>query len=160
VAGRNALTAPSFTEHLSRIPVAHSNSVKMWEVWFDFVLLLGVAVLSARSRDEGEGPICAGDRYIYDTKDEITGQPSGTYVSVVTEVSDKEITTVVSFRGRNGHQFVVLDHDLNRIDDSIWKFNPNEFRASGCRSRGEAPALQHKRGNWLMSAESSSVAWT
>jgi hypothetical protein len=42
----------------------------MWEVW---LLLLGVAALSAQSRDESERPIRAGDRYIYDTKDEITG---------------------------------------------------------------------------------------
>jgi hypothetical protein len=38
-----------------------------------------------------------GDRFTYDTKDEITGDPKGTYVAVVTEVSEKEIVTSVSF---------------------------------------------------------------
>jgi hypothetical protein len=78
--------------------------------------------LSAQSPDETNGSVRADDRYTYDTKDEITGEPKGTYASVVTEVSDNEIITVVSFRGRNGNQVVVLDHDLNRLEDPIWKF--------------------------------------
>lgn len=94
-------------------------------------VLLGMAVLwphglSAQPRDETNDPIRVGDRFIYDTKDEITGEPKGTYVVIVTEVSDKEIVTNVSFRGRNGSQLVVLDHELNRIDDSVWKYKPND----------------------------------
>jgi hypothetical protein len=100
--------------------------IRLW-----VAVLLGLAALwpqalSAQSSDETNDPVRVGDRWIYDTKDEITGEPKGTYVAVVTEVSDKEIVTNVSFRGRDGSQLVVLDHDLNRVDDSIWKYHPND----------------------------------
>jgi hypothetical protein len=54
----------------------------MWEVRvlrLSLALLLGVALLwpralSAQSPDESEGSIRAGERFTYDTKDEITGE--------------------------------------------------------------------------------------
>jgi hypothetical protein len=87
--------------------------------------------LMAQSPDDGGGPVRAGDRYTFETKDEITGEPKGTYTSVVTEVSDKEIVTVNSFRGRPGQTMIVLDHDLDVVDDSVWKYSPNN--AQGVR---------------------------
>lgn len=137
-------------------------------VRLSLALLLGVAVLwpgivSAQSPDESDGRIRAGDRFTYDTKDEITGEPKGTYVSVVTEVSDKEITTVVSYRGRNGQQLVVLDRDLNRIDDSIWKFNPSDGQGVrlplevGKEWRQEYDAKNMQTGAILRSTDVSKV---
>ena len=106
----------------------------MVRIWM--VVLLGLGALwpqslSAQSPDEANGPVRVGDRWTYETKDELTGEPKGTYVVVVTEMSDKEIVNTVSFRGKNGSQLVVLDHDLNRLDDSIWKYKPND--AQGVR---------------------------
>jgi hypothetical protein len=75
--------------------------------------------------DDNDGPVRAGDRYTYDTKDEITGEPKSTYTSVVTEVTDKEIVTVNTFRGRPGQVMVVLDHNMDVVDDSAWKYSPN-----------------------------------
>jgi hypothetical protein len=67
-----------------------------------------------------------GDRYTFDTKNEITGEATGTYVAVVTEISDKEIVTAISSRGKTGSRVVALDHNLNRIDDSVVKYSPND----------------------------------
>jgi hypothetical protein len=72
-----------------------------------------------------------GDRYTFNTKNEVTGEATGTYVALVTAISDKEIVTAISFTGKTGSRVVVLDHDLNRLDDSVSKFSPND--AQGIR---------------------------
>jgi hypothetical protein len=105
----------------------------MARIWV--VVLLGTAVLwppalLAQSPVDGTSPR-VGDKFTYNTKDEITGEPREAYVAVVTEVSDKEIVTGISAPGRNASQVVVLDRDLNRIDDATWKFKPNN--AQGIR---------------------------
>jgi hypothetical protein len=100
------------------------------------MMCLGIVVLWpfalwGQSPGEGSGSPRVGDRFTYNTRDEITGEPKEAYVAVVTEVSDKEIVTSVSAPGRNASQVVVLDRDLNRIDDAAWKFKPNN--AQGIR---------------------------
>jgi hypothetical protein len=100
-----------------------------------WVLLLALAAcvaaslwprdLAAQAQNEGDG-VRVGDRWIFEEKDEITGEPKGTYSAIVTEVSEKEIVTNVNVRGRNGSRMIVFDHDWNRVDDSIWKYKPNE----------------------------------
>jgi hypothetical protein len=100
--------------------------IRLWTV-----VLLGTAVLwppalLAQSPSESSGSARAGDRFIYDTKDEVTGEPKGSYVAVVTEVSDKEIVNSISIPGKPGSRLVVYDRNLNRIDDSTWKFKPND----------------------------------
>jgi hypothetical protein len=100
--------------------------IRLWTV-----VLLGTAVLwppalLAQSPSESSGSARAGDRFIYDTKDEVTGEPKGSYVAVVTEVTDKEIVNSISIPGKPGSRLVVYDRNLNRIDDSTWKFKPND----------------------------------
>jgi hypothetical protein len=100
--------------------------IRLWTV-----VLLGTAVLwppalLAQSPSESGGSARVGDRFIYDTKDEVTGEPKGSYVAVVTEVSDKEIVNSISVPGKPGSRIVVYDRNLNRIDDSTWKFKPND----------------------------------
>jgi hypothetical protein len=81
--------------------------------------------LSAQSPAETNDSVRVGDRWTYETKDEITGKPKDTYVAVVAEVSDKEIVTDVSYRGKPGSRRIIFDRDLNCVDDSIWKYAPN-----------------------------------
>jgi hypothetical protein len=95
------------------------------------VVLLGTAMLwptalLAQSPGESGRSARVGDRFIYDTKDEVTGEPKGSYVAVVTEVSDKEIVNSISVPGKPGSRIVVYDRDLNRLDDSTWKFKPSD----------------------------------
>jgi hypothetical protein len=80
----------------------------------------------------GFDEVRVGDRYTFDTKNEITGEATGTYVALVTEILDKEIVTAISFRGRTDSRVVILDHDLNRLDDSVSKYSPND--GQGIRS--------------------------
>ena len=104
------------------------KEARLARIWL--AVFLGIAAMwpnsaSAQAPELLPEPVRVGDRFTYDIKDEITGDPKGTYVSVVAEVSEKEITTAISFRGKSGSQLVVLDRDWNRIDDSIWKYKPN-----------------------------------
>ena len=67
-----------------------------------------------------------GDRWVYDTKDELTGYPKDTYTETVTEISPTEIITNWTFSGKPGSIVVVYDHDWERKDNIVWKFKPND----------------------------------
>ena len=71
------------------------------------------------------GAIRAGDRWSYDVKDELTGDLRQATTVVVVEVNDKEITTRVTFRGKDRPQTMVYDLDWGRIDDGAWKLRPS-----------------------------------
>ena len=96
------------------------------------ILLAGLAALSprilaAQPVDRPNDDIRVGDRWVYDSKDDITGFPISTYTSLVTEVSPKEIVTRVIFKGRS-NGFVVFDRDWNRlvIGQQNQKYNPSD----------------------------------
>jgi len=93
-------------------------------------LLVGSALWSdallGQPADQANDAIRVGDRWVYDTKDEITGFPKATYSHVVTEVSPKEVIVNLSFRGKSGSSLMVYDHDWNRIEQSNAKFRPND----------------------------------
>jgi uncharacterized protein DUF3108 len=76
--------------------------------------------------EEADGGIRVGDRWVYDTKDELTGYPKDTYTEIVTEVSPNEIVTNWSFSGKPGSIMVVYDRDWERKDNIVWKFKPND----------------------------------
>jgi hypothetical protein len=67
-----------------------------------------------------------GDLWAYDRTDEVTKTPMDTLTSLVTDISPKEITTSVIFRGKNGRGLVVFDHDWNRIVDNDVHYSPND----------------------------------
>jgi hypothetical protein len=94
-------------------------------------LLFGFAatyphVLVAQSPEEADGPVRVGDRWVYDTKDEITGFPKETYAEIVTEVSPKEIVVNLTWSGTSTSAIITYDHDWNRLDNSINKFKPSD----------------------------------
>jgi hypothetical protein len=71
------------------------------------------------------GPIRVGDRWSYEIKDSLTGDLRPATTVVVGEVTDKEITTRVTVRGRDRPpQAMVYDLDWGRIDDGAWKLRP------------------------------------
>ncbi len=82
-------------------------------------------VLAAQSPEAPNDGVQVGDRWVYDTKDEITGFPKETYTQIVTEASPKEIVTSLTFRGKNGSTLVVFNRDWGVLDNAIWKFAPN-----------------------------------
>jgi hypothetical protein len=70
--------------------------------------------------------VLPGDRWVYEVKDEITGDVKETTTVVVLDVSDKEINARVSTRGIQRARQVVFDPGWNRIDDSVWKYRPSD----------------------------------
>lgn len=92
-------------------------------------IVIGLAVLlgasghcAAQSADPG--PVRVGDRWSYDVKDELTGDLWQALTIVVSEVTDKEITTRVTVRGKDRSQIMVHDLDWGRIDDGAWRLRP------------------------------------
>jgi len=70
--------------------------------------------------------VLPGDRWVYEVKDEITGDLKRTTTVVVLNVSEKEINTRMSVRGAPRPFETVFDRNWNRIDDGIWKFRPSD----------------------------------
>jgi hypothetical protein len=93
-------------------------------------LLVGSALWSdallGQPADQASDAVRVGDRWVYDTKDEITGFPKATYSHVVTEVSPKEIVVSLTFRGQNNSSLMVYDHNWNRVEQPNFKFKPND----------------------------------
>jgi hypothetical protein len=103
---------------------------KSYMISLCLALLVGSALWSGallgQPADQTSDAVRVGDRWVYDTKDEITGFPKATYSQVVTEVSPKEVVLSLTFRGQNGSSLVVYEHDWNRIEQSNAKFRPND----------------------------------
>jgi hypothetical protein len=70
--------------------------------------------------------VLPGDRWVYEVKDEITGDLKRTFTVVVLDVSEKEINTRMSVRGAARPFETVFDRGWSRIDDGIWKFKPSD----------------------------------
>ncbi len=106
------------------------RKIHVFCLWAAFVIgLMGTwpLAVNAQSPEEGDGgAVRVGDRWVYDTKDELTGDPKDTYTEVVTEVSPNEIVTNWTFSGKPGSVPVIYDHDWERKDNIVWKFKPND----------------------------------
>ncbi len=87
-----------------------------------FVVLLS-GLCAAQTPEPGA--IRVGDRWSYDIKDGLTGDLRNAITIVVVEANDKEITTRVTFPGKDRAQTVVFDPDWGRIDDGTWKLRPS-----------------------------------
>jgi hypothetical protein len=81
---------------------------------------------SAQAPDDSNNPVHVGDQWTYDTKDEITDTVSRTYTATVSEITPKEISTHLTFRGRNGTTLVVFDHEWNRIKNGNFEYKPHD----------------------------------
>jgi hypothetical protein len=116
----------------------------------------------AQPADQASDDVRVGDRWVYDTKDEITGFPKATYSHVVTEVSPKEITVSLTFRGNNNSSLMVFDHNWNRLEQSNAKFKPNDGQGIrlplgvGKEWRGEYEARATQTG--VINAKASAVS--
>ena len=94
------------------------------------ILLVGLSAANckdvrAQSFQEAEGALRVGDRWVYDTRDEMTGFPKETYTEIVTELSPEEAIVNLTFSGSATSVFVTYDRGWNCIDNLIWSFRPN-----------------------------------
>jgi hypothetical protein len=95
--------------------------------WLLAFLPLAFATFSAATAQMADvAAVLPGDRWVYEVKDEITGDLKSTTTIVVLDVSDSEINTRLSVRGVGRPQQVVFDRSWNRVDDSIWKYRPSD----------------------------------
>jgi hypothetical protein len=148
---------------------AERPNVNAYVSWFYAALLAALAgtwplVVKAQPSEEGDGgPVRVGDRWVYDTKDEITGFPKDTYSEIVTEVSSGEIVTNWTFTGKPGSLLVIYDHNWDRLDNAVWKFKPNDGQgvrlplAVGKKWRVEFYATNSQTGVNMKSSISSKV---
>jgi hypothetical protein len=87
---------------------------------------LSPSILTAQSQAPTDNSAQVGDRWTFDSRDEITGLPRDTFSRAVTEISSGEIVVRQSFRGKNGFSIIVYDHNWNRIETATIKFKPND----------------------------------
>jgi hypothetical protein len=90
------------------------------------LLLTYCTVGEASAQVADVAAVLPGDRWVYEVKDEISGDLKSTNTVVVLDVSEGEINTRVSVRGAARPQQIVFDGSWNRIDDSIWKYKPSD----------------------------------
>jgi hypothetical protein len=95
-----------------------------WLLILLFVTLGNTRDVAAQVADLAD--VLPGDRWVYEVKDEITGDLKSTTTVVVLDVSEKEINTRISVRGGARPFQTVFDRSWNRIDDGIWKFRPSD----------------------------------
>jgi len=95
-----------------------------WLLIFLLVTFGNICEASAQVADLAG--VLPGDRWVYEVKDEITGDLKRTFTVVVLDVSEKEINARMSVRGAARPFETVFDRSWNRIDDGIWKFRPSD----------------------------------
>jgi hypothetical protein len=94
------------------------------------ILSVGLAVaypknVVAQFFNEPDGAVTVGDRWVYDTRDEMTGYPKETYTEIVAKLSPEEAIVNLTFSGSAMSFFVTYDREWNCIDNLIWRFRPS-----------------------------------
>ena len=93
-----------------------------------FVLMIAAAICiwprESAGQSDAPGPVRVGDRWTYESKDAATGDIRNVFTLVVAEITDKEITTRVSLRGKDRPRTVVFDPQWGIVDDGIVKYRP------------------------------------
>lgn len=127
-----SLTRAFGTCRVERRPSIQWHSARLsFSSMLGSILCAGLVALSpntaaaqavARATDE----VRIGDRWTYDSKDEITGLPTETFTHTVTEISPNEVVVVGTTRGRNGSTILIYDHEWSRLSTSTFKYKPND----------------------------------
>jgi hypothetical protein len=123
-------------------------------------LLAGYCV----AQTSNPGAVRVGDRWTYDVKDDLTGDLRYAMTVVVGEINDKEITTRVSFRGKDRRpQTMAYDLDWGRIDDGGWKLRPSGIGIKkplqvGKEWRSDSNAVNLQSGAILRATGAAKVA--
>lgn len=80
---------------------------------------------NSAAQAEDPGPVRVGDRWSYDIKDDATGDLRHAVTVIVVEITDKEITTRVSMKGKDRPQAVIFDLNWGSIDNGTWQYRPS-----------------------------------
>jgi hypothetical protein len=88
--------------------------------------MLRPSLLLAQAPEQPDGQIRVGDRWTFDTKDEITGLPIQTFTHVVTEISADQIIISASTKGGSGGRLAVYDRNWNVLENSGFRYKPHD----------------------------------
>ena len=122
-----------------------------------FVLMVAAAICiwprESTGQSDAPGPVRVGDRWTYASKDAATGDIRNVITLVVSEITDKEVTTRVNLRGKDRPRTVVFDPQWSIIDDGIVKYRPASLLGIrtplnvGKEWRSEANVANSQTGN-------------
>ena len=101
------------------------QAIALWAILSISLAVAHPQDIMAQSSQEADGAVRVGDRWVYDTRDEMTGYPKETYTEIVTELSPEEAIVNLTFSGSAMSIFVTYDRDWNCIDNLIWRFRPS-----------------------------------
>jgi hypothetical protein len=82
-------------------------------------------VLGAQSQAPNEG-VQVGDHWTFDSRDDITGLPTGTFTTIVTDISLTEFVARRTTQGKGGFSITIYDHDWNVIETPDWRYKPKD----------------------------------
>jgi hypothetical protein len=121
------------------------------------LVALGLAGLvwfgNCAAQTDNPGAVRVGDRWSYESKDAATGDIRNIFTLVVAEITDKEITTRVSSRGKDRPRTVVFDLQWGIVDDGVVQYRPASLLGirtplnAGEEWRSETNAVNMQRGN-------------
>src|SRR5262245_59313086 len=89
------------------------------------VIRFALVVLPCVAQTADPGAIRVGDQWKYSIKDGFTGNLRNAITIVVAETNDKEITTRITYQGKDRPQTNIYDPEWGRIDDGTWKLRPS-----------------------------------
>jgi hypothetical protein len=126
------------------------------------VLFLGIGNSFAEDTAAPDD-VRVGDRWSYDVKDDATGDLRRVVTFVVIEITDKEITTRVTERGKDQPHTVVFNREWGRMDNGIWQTRPSGYAIKkplevNKEWRNEASARNLKTGVSLRVSAAAKVA--
>jgi hypothetical protein len=92
------------------------------------LLMLSMTVAIAESANPAAQlpDVHAGDKWVYQSTDDITGEKKFEITFVVTESNDKQIFVRATKSGGTGTQFMVYDRAWNLVSDDSWRKMPND----------------------------------
>jgi hypothetical protein len=102
--------------------MGHAGMMKRLAPAILTVLITYAGQATAQTADPG--PVQVGDRWSYDVKDAATGDIRQAITIVATEITEKEITTRISVRGKDRPRTFIYSRDWGRIDDGVWQTHP------------------------------------
>ena len=127
------------------------------------VLFLGIGNSMAEETAAAPDEVRVGDRWSYDVKDDATGDLRRTITYVAIEITDKEITTRVTERGKDRPNTVIFSREWGRMDNGIWQTRPSGYGIKkplevNKEWRNEANARNLKTGVSLRVSAAAKVA--
>lgn len=75
--------------------------------------------------------LSVGDRWTYESRDEITGEVKATFTNVVTDITKSEISIRLNYVGKPNSGYLTYDRLWNLKDNGTWRATPHD--GSGIR---------------------------